>query len=422
MGRPCGQLMGQDVAASARSSQSILAGSRRMLILMAARQAMRRRHGAANVVERGARAAPARRSPESRTAPFRFRPRARRPAPISRPPCGCRTARSRSPARPAPRRCARIRSAARRSGRSPGAPAAAGSRCRRWRAGASTCSNRIRSCATCWSMIHNPSRPAAMMKLSWIWPSGRRSVERVQAFGIERLGVGEQRPVRVGYRRASAQLAEPARSRIAARAKAARRRMNSGRVSADSAAVAAAALTEGKFMLSMRWLNSEYGSPAPGCGGVGAGIFDAGPLGHQDFANRIADEIMHHRSVPESHFGLGGMHVHVHLFGVAIQKQQREGITRRRHQVVIRGRNRVQQQAVANQPAVDEQVNRIAVELLHLRTADESPQPEAARELRLVRARSAYSGRGRDRPDRPVRPGSGCRTPETRARAASPRE
>ena len=30
----------------------------------------------------------------------------------------------------------------------------------------STCSNRMRSCATCWSMIHSPSLPAAMMKLS----------------------------------------------------------------------------------------------------------------------------------------------------------------------------------------------------------------------------------------------------------------
>ena len=40
MGRPCGQLIGHDVAASARSSQSIFAGSSRILILIAARQAM----------------------------------------------------------------------------------------------------------------------------------------------------------------------------------------------------------------------------------------------------------------------------------------------------------------------------------------------------------------------------------------------
>ena len=40
MGRPCGQLIGQLVAASARSSQAIFSGSSRMLILIAARQAM----------------------------------------------------------------------------------------------------------------------------------------------------------------------------------------------------------------------------------------------------------------------------------------------------------------------------------------------------------------------------------------------
>ena len=71
------------------------------------------------------------------------------------------------------------------------------------------------------------------------------------------------------------------------------------------------------------------------------------------------------------------MHVHIHLFGVAIQEQQRERIAGRRHQVVIRSRDRVQQQAVANQTAVHKQVNRIAIELLHLRAAHESPQPEA---------------------------------------------
>ena len=40
MGRPCGQLMGQSVAASAERSHSILLTSRRMLTLIAAWQAM----------------------------------------------------------------------------------------------------------------------------------------------------------------------------------------------------------------------------------------------------------------------------------------------------------------------------------------------------------------------------------------------
>ena len=39
----------------------------------------------------------------------------------------------------------------------------------------------------------------------------------------------------------------------------------------------------------------------------------------------------------------------------------------------------MQQQAVADQAAVDEHINRIAIELLHLRTADETAQTETRR-------------------------------------------
>ena len=84
-------------------------------------------------------------------------------------------------------------------------------------------------------------------------------------------------------------------------------------------------------------------------------------------------------AVAEAHLGLRRMHVHVHLFAIAIQEQQRERIAGRRHQVVIGRRKRVQQQAVADQPAVDEQVDRIAVELLHLRAGNEAAQREDAR-------------------------------------------
>ena len=73
------------------------------------------------------------------------------------------------------------------------------------------------------------------------------------------------------------------------------------------------------------------------------------------------------------------MNVDVHFFAIAIQKQQREWKAGRRHQVVIGGRERVHQQAVANQPAVDEHENRIPVELLNLRRGDESAQGKNAR-------------------------------------------
>ena len=314
------------------------------------------RHGPANIVERGAAQLPLGNLQNFEQHLFDLgRGHAGRRR-LSPPPCGCRTARSRIPARPAPRRCARIRSAARRSGRSPGAPAAAGSRCRRWRAAANTCSNRIRSCATCWSMIHNPSRPAAMMKLSWIWPSGRRSVSASRLSGLSGCSVGEQRSMSVGNRelRALPKPAEPGRSRIAARAKAAGEE-RIPEVPPDRSR-RRCRCADGREVHALDAL-AEFGIRQPGSGlrRRGRGNIRRRTLGHQNLANGIADEIVDHRSVPESHFGLGRMHVHVDFFGVAIQKQQREGITGRRHQVVIRGRNRVQQQAVAYQAAVDEQ-------------------------------------------------------------------
>ena len=64
--------------------------------------------------------------------------------------------------------------------------------------------------------------------------------------------------------------------------------------------------------------------------------------------------------------------------GVAFQEQQRERKRRRRNQVVIRRGKRVQQQAVADEAAVDENVNRIAVALLHLRPREEAREAEGA--------------------------------------------
>src|SRR5689334_1113664 len=95
----------------------------------------------------------------------------------------------------------------------------------------------------------------------------------------------------------------------------------------------------------------------------------------------------------EPHLGLRRVHVNVDFLEIALEKQQRKGITRRRHQVVIGGRQRVQQEAVTNQAPVDEQINRIAIETLHLRAADEAAQAEAARASLLVFRRQREGAR-----------------------------
>ena len=86
---------------------------------------------------------------------------------------------------------------------------------------------------------------------------------------------------------------------------------------------------------------------------------------------------MHEGSVPESHLGLRWMDIHVHLFAVAIQEQEREWVAGRRHQVVIGRQSACISTLVANETAVHEQVDRVAVQLLHLRTRNEATQGEA---------------------------------------------
>src|SRR5579872_2463446 len=77
------------------------------------------------------------------------------------------------------------------------------------------------------------------------------------------------------------------------------------------------------------------------------------------------------------------MNVNIHFFGVTIEEQQGERIAGRRHQVVIRRRQRVQKQLVADQPAIDEQEDRVAIQLLDVRTGNESAQTEHTRFLFL---------------------------------------
>ena len=157
--------MGQSVAASARSSHSILAASRRVLILMAARQAMDAQM-------------PRRRS--SSEAPRSS------PSAISR--ISNRIFSRSGGADGGGRGFYGDGAVAERLGLEAGGVQLVGDagvidlllgvsctisgisrRCISTRPAARcfiTCSNRMRSCATCWSMIHRPSRPAAMMKLS----------------------------------------------------------------------------------------------------------------------------------------------------------------------------------------------------------------------------------------------------------------
>src|SRR6185312_12791779 len=99
----------------------------------------------------------------------------------------------------------------------------------------------------------------------------------------------------------------------------------------------------------------------------------------QRFANGIAHEIVHGGAMAKTDLRFGWMHVYVNFACVAMQEQQSERVAAGRHQVVIGGRDRVQQDAVTNQTAIDEQKNRVAIQLLDVRTGNQAFQSELRR-------------------------------------------
>src|SRR5664280_448570 len=88
---------------------------------------------------------------------------------------------------------------------------------------------------------------------------------------------------------------------------------------------------------------------------------------HQDGANGIANEVVQHRGLPKAHLGLGGMHVDVNLGEGHLQEQQHDRENRRRNDVAVSLGEGVLHHAIANQAAIDEDENRVAVKLLDLR-------------------------------------------------------
>ena len=70
------------------------------------------------------------------------------------------------------------------------------------------------------------------------------------------------------------------------------------------------------------------------------------------------------------------MDVHVHFLVRQIEKKQNEGENSRRHDVAVRLADRVQQQPVADQPAVHKNINPVAVRALHFRPRSEPAHPQ----------------------------------------------
>ena len=99
---------------------------------------------------------------------------------------------------------------------------------------------------------------------------------------------------------------------------------------------------------------------------------------HQRGAHRVAHEIMHHALLAEADFGLRRVHIDVHFAAGQIEKQQHHRENRGRQDVAVSLDDGVLDQAVADQASIDEDVNRVAVQLLDFGFGDKAVHPEFA--------------------------------------------
>ena len=76
----------------------------------------------------------------------------------------------------------------------------------------------------------------------------------------------------------------------------------------------------------------------------------------QRLLQRADDEAAHEAGIAEAHFGLGGMHVHVHLARIEFDEQRERGMPVAGQIIHVGAAHGAVQQLVAHRPAVDEEI------------------------------------------------------------------
>src|SRR5579859_121969 len=113
-----------------------------------------------------------------------------------------------------------------------------------------------------------------------------------------------------------------------------------------------------------------------GCGCRGGEAGD-GARTHQRLSNGIAREIVHELRAAEAHFDFCGMHVDINFIVGHFQEEQRRGENVAGEYVAVGFVNGVENQAIAYQAAIDENVDAVAIGALDFRARGETVHGEA---------------------------------------------
>ena len=139
--------------------------------------------------------------------------------------------------------------------------------------------------------------------------------------------------------------------------------------------------------------------------GVGRVVQGGGEAGggaglHERGADGVADEVVDEAGLAEADFGLGGVDVDVDLLRRHLEEEEDDRERGGRDDVAVGLGERVEDELVADEAVVDEDVDGVAIELLQLGLGDEAGDAEDSRDraacsrLRASRAAARAGRRG----------------------------
>ena len=126
------------------------------------------------------------------------------------------------------------------------------------------------------------------------------------------------------------------------------------------------------------YVEEERALRSVGAAGQGGSEAGCGASLHERGANGVADEVVDEAGLAEADLGLGGMDVDVDLLRGHLEEEQDDGEGGGWEDVAIGFAERVEDELVADEALVDEDVDGVAIEFLQLGLGDETGETEVA--------------------------------------------